>query len=62
MFRYYIHLKNNIINSKYKVYTDDIAYDVIDAVLIFWIMARIKTITRQSVMLKLKKKKNDRQT
>ena len=55
MFRYYIHLKNVVRNNKQSVIIDDLAYEVIDVVLTFWNMARIKTSTRHYAMGKFKK-------
>ena len=55
MFKYYIHLQNDAKIHKIKVINDEITYQVIDEVLVFWQMARIKTITRHNAAIKFRK-------
>ena len=51
-FRYYLHIKSN---AHTQTTLDELAYQVVDAILIFWNMARIKTITRKNSMIKFKR-------
>lgn len=49
--QYFFYLRNDPDNIKNKTSNEELAYNVIDAVVIFWHMARIKTKTRQNCML-----------
>ena len=51
-FQYYLYLKKDIKTQKIPIITKDLAYEVIDAVTVFWNMARIKTMKRENAMLK----------
>ena len=55
MFRYFLHLQNDAKIHKIKIINEEIVYQVIDDVLVFWQMARIKTITRQNAATKFMK-------
>ena len=52
-FQYFLHLKKNLKNQKNPILIRELSYEVIDEITIFWNMARIKTMKRQSAMLKL---------
>lgn len=49
--QYFFYLRNDQENIKNKASNEELAYSVIEAVIVFWNMARIKTKTRQNCML-----------
>ena len=49
--QYFFYLRNDPVNIKNKTSNEELAYTVIDAVVVFWQMARIKIKTRQNSML-----------
>jgi len=46
--QYFFYLRNDIENKKNKTSNEELAFNVVDAVIVFWQMARIKTKTRQT--------------
>lgn len=48
--KYYMYLRNDPDNIRNKVKNEEIAYDVVDNVIVFWNMARIKTKYRHHCM------------
>jgi hypothetical protein len=56
---YVLFLRNDPENVKNKVKNEDIAYVIVDAVIVFWSMARIKTKYRQNCMFDVMKLWNE---
>ena len=49
--QYFFSLRNDPENMKNKASNEELSYNVIDAVIVFWNMARIQTKTRQNCMI-----------
>jgi len=60
--KYVLYLRNDAENIRNKVKNEDIAYEVVDSVVTFWNMARIKTKQRQNCMLDVMKLWNEWQS